>query len=182
MRSVLSGLMTRVWAVREGPTSLVDKWLARDDLIAAWNFEKKGNPSFDEQAYFTDDDSAFLRLSCDWSLAAGFGLDASMVRDIMASVLSEQDGADAHSIGLRYVRKWMRNNGLSGFATSGIDKQRAMKATNEVHATRRLLLPVLALFSLHDASDGANGRAASQPGSMDQRRSQRRASRPQPSE
>jgi len=134
MRSVLSGLMTRVWAVREGPTSLVDKWLARDDLIAAWNFEKKGNPSFDEQAYFTDDDSAFLRLSCDWSLAAGFGLDASMVRDIMASVLSEQDGADAHSIGLRYVRKWMRNNGLSGFATSGIDKQRAMKATNEVRA------------------------------------------------
>ena len=45
MRSVLSGLMTRVWAVREGPTCLVDKWLARDDLIAAWCAPRADPPS-----------------------------------------------------------------------------------------------------------------------------------------
>ena len=45
MRSVLSGLMTRVWAVREGPTCLVDKWLARDDLIAAWCAPRADQPS-----------------------------------------------------------------------------------------------------------------------------------------
>ena len=37
-------------------------------------FDKKGNPNFDIQSYFSDDDNAFLRQACDWSLAAGFGL------------------------------------------------------------------------------------------------------------
>ena len=37
-------------------------------------FDKKGNPDFDIQSYFSDDDNAFLRQACDWSLAAGFGL------------------------------------------------------------------------------------------------------------
>jgi len=74
--------------------------------------------------------------------------------------------------------EWLRYDGrLSGGA--GTPTRKAQKKY-----TRRdgYYFPVLALFSLHDASDGANGRAASQPGSMDQRRSQRRASRPQPSE
>ena len=37
-------------------------------------FDKKGIPDFDIQSYFSDDDNAFLRQACDWSLAAGFGL------------------------------------------------------------------------------------------------------------
>jgi hypothetical protein len=36
MSSVLAKLMVKVWAIRASPTSLVDVWLARDDLISAW--------------------------------------------------------------------------------------------------------------------------------------------------
>ena len=33
MSSVLAKLMVKVWAIRASPTSLVDVWLARDDLF-----------------------------------------------------------------------------------------------------------------------------------------------------
>ena len=66
MKNVLSRLMLKVWAIDEGPTALVDKWLARDDFIGAYTFPTKGNAAVCAPIFSSDDDK-FLKLACDWS-------------------------------------------------------------------------------------------------------------------
>ena len=64
MKNVLSKLMLKVWAIQEGPTTLVDKWLARDDFIGAYTFTTKGNAAVCAPIFSSDDDK-FLKLACD---------------------------------------------------------------------------------------------------------------------
>ena len=84
MKNVLSKLMLKVWAIDEGPTTLVDKWLARDDFIGAYTFATKGNAAVCAPIFSSDDDK-FLKLACDWSAAGGFGIGASIVQEIMVT-------------------------------------------------------------------------------------------------
>ena len=60
MTTTLVRLMEEVLAIGDGPTSYIDKWLARKDYIASYQLPVKGNPAFEEQRYFSDDDEQLL--------------------------------------------------------------------------------------------------------------------------
>ena len=89
MRSTVTRLMGAVWEL-EAPTDLVDVWMARRDLIDAFEFSRKGNPNFLDQRVFSEDDEALLKAQCDWAADCGFIIDAAAVQDIMMQAIREE--------------------------------------------------------------------------------------------
>ena len=136
MRCTLSRLMERVWA-RGGAASYSEAWLARSDLIDAFQFKTKGNPAFRDRVFLSADDDSLIKDACTLSSAGGFGLDSIAVRDMMnehiqIAQITDQNTGRLFAPTLTYVRKWMKRNKVHGYKSSGLDKQRAVKATKTI--------------------------------------------------
>ena len=97
-------------------------------------FPEKGNPEFADGKMLSSSDEKFLVASCNLSGSAGFGLSAIEVRDVMRNAIAmgnikNPKTGELFRPDLPFVRKWMQRHGVKARKSSGIDRQRAVKAT-----------------------------------------------------